>query len=59
MLSIYKMTFFANFLKHFCKPFSKFQGGLNVRENSTKAADKFSRQGHTKYNERELVTGKR
>ena len=47
MLSIYKMTFFANFLKQFFKAFSKFQGGLNVRANK-KAADKFSGQGHTK-----------
>ena len=48
MLSIYKMTFFANFLKQFFKAFSKFQGGLNVRADFKKATDKFSGQGHTK-----------
>lgn len=48
MLSIYKMTFFANFLKFFRKAFSEFQVHLNVNADSLKAADKLSGKGHTK-----------
>ena len=48
MLSIYKMTFFANFLKCFRKVFSEFQVHLNVNADSLKAADKLSGKGHTK-----------
>lgn len=48
MLSIYKMTFFANILKCFRKVFPEFRIHLNVNADPLKAADKLSGKGHTK-----------
>ena len=42
MLSIYKMTFFANFLKYFRKAFSEFQVHLNVNADSLKYNSMFT-----------------
>ena len=43
MLSIYKMTFFANFFEMFLeKFFPEFRIHLNVNADSLKAADKLS-----------------